>query len=174
MNTRKDIIYLIAADGTSFSIQKKFIVLSTTIYDKLLKLQPNENCIHINNIDSYIIPYIIDYLNYYKGIPPPPIDKPLSNLDFRTLLFNTFNDHFPYSYISQFETDTLVNIMSAASILGIEGLLDLSCAKMSLIFKENEEDNILKKLNINDSFSDKDRKDILNDNIWLNEIKINK
>ena len=66
-------------------------------------------------------------------------------------------------------TDELVNLCVAANHMGINSLLDLCCAKVASLCKDKSEDEIYKAFNINETFSDEEKKKIMEENKWIEE-----
>ena len=75
-------------------------------------------------------------------------------------------DEWPANFVDKISIDELVNLTVTANHMGINSLLDL---KVASLFKDKSEDEIYKTFNINEPFSDEEKKKIMEENKWIEE-----
>ena len=65
--------------------------------------------------------------------------------------------------------EELVNLTVAANYMGINCLLDLCCAKIASMCKDKTEEEVMKTFNINEPFTEEEKKKIREENKWIDE-----
>ena len=78
-------------------------------------------------------------------------------------------DEWSAGFVDKMSTEELVNLTVAANYMGINSLLDLCCAKVASLCKDKSDEEIYKNFNINETFSEEEKKKIIEDNKWIEE-----
>jgi hypothetical protein len=100
---------------------------------QLFNINKNNNDIHLMNIDSETLGYIIEFLKEHNGTEPPMPEKPVksNNMnDITTEWMAKFIDN-----IVKKDITLLYKVISAANYLYINSLLHICCAKIASMLK---------------------------------------
>ena len=91
----------------------------------MIDFPSEEDEIIINRVDGKNLKLIIDYLNHYKSQKIKEIPKPLPSGDLKLYI-----DEWDYNYINPLTLEETIDLLNAAHILDIEGLINLTSAKI--------------------------------------------
>ena len=113
-------------DGKLFEIDEKCLELS-----KVLKGMANDFAdvseeLPVNEVDSKNLEKIINYLKHHKDEKPKEIPKPLPSPDLKPLL-----SQWDYDFITPLTLEECVDLVNSANFLDIEGLVNLTSAKLA-------------------------------------------
>ena len=78
-------------------------------------------------------------------------------------------DEWSANFVDKMSTEELANLTVAANYMGINSLLDLCCAKVATLCKDKSDEEIFKNFNINETFSEEEKKKIIEENKWIEE-----
>ena len=156
-------IKLVIKEGKEIELTKKAAelseVLKTAIND-----YPNEASFPLEDIDEKNGEKIKEFLTHFNGVAPAEIEKPITSNEMKNL-----TDEWSANFVDKMSTEELVNLTVAANYMGINSLLDLCCAKVATLCKDKSDEEIFKNFNINETFSEEEKKKIIEDNKWIEE-----
>ena len=92
----------------------------------MIDFPSEEDEIIINRVDGKNLKLIVDYLNHYKNGKIKEIPKPLPSGDLKLYL-----DEWDYNYINPLTLEETIDLLNAAHILEIDGLINLTSAKIA-------------------------------------------
>ena len=156
-------IKLILKDQKEIEITKKAAELSELLKNSINEY-PNETSFTLNEIDEKSGEKIKEFLTHCNGTAPAEIEKPITSNEMKNL-----TDEWSANFVDKMSIDELVNLTVAANHMGINSLLDLCCAKVASLCKDKSEDEIYKAFKINEPFSDEEKKQIMEENKWIEE-----
>ena len=112
-------------DDQKFEVETESLKLSKFLKDLMIDFPSEEDEIIINRVDGKNLKLIIDYLNHYKSQKIKEIPKPLPSGDLKLYI-----DEWDYNYINPLTLEETIDLLNAAHILDIEGLINLTSAKI--------------------------------------------
>ena len=112
-------------DDQKFEVDAESLKLSKFLKDLMIDFPSEEDEIIINRVDGKNLKLIIDYLNHYKNQKIKEIPKPLPSGDLKLYI-----DEWDYNYINPLTLEETIDLLNAAHILDIEGLINLTSAKI--------------------------------------------
>ena len=112
-------------DDQRFEVETESLKLSKFLKDLMIDFPSEEDEIIINRVDGKNLKLIIDYLNHYKNQKIKEIPKPLPSGDLKLYI-----DEWDYNYINPLTLEETIDLLNAAHILDIEGLINLTSAKI--------------------------------------------
>ena len=112
-------------DDQKFEVETESLKLSKFLKDLMIDFPSEEDEIIINRVDGKNLKLIIDYLNHYKNQKIKEIPKPLPSGDLKLYI-----DEWDYNYINPLTLEETIDLLNAAHILDIEGLINLTSAKI--------------------------------------------
>ena len=112
-------------DDQKFEADTESLKLSKFLKDLMIDFPSEEDEIIINRVDGKNLKLIIDYLNHYKNQKIKEIPKPLPSGDLKLYI-----DEWDYNYINPLTLEETIDLLNAAHILDIEGLINLTSAKI--------------------------------------------
>ena len=112
-------------DDQKFEVDTESLKLSKFLKDLMIDFPSEEDEIIINRVDGKNLKLIIDYLNHYKNQKIKEIPKPLPSGDLKLYI-----DEWDYNYINPLTLEETIDLLNAAHILDIEGLINLTSAKI--------------------------------------------
>jgi len=133
------IITLISSDSVKFEIETKYTNVSSTIKNALTSKGEKEVPVMV---DSKCLKYIIDYMKLKKG---EENKKKIPDTLYKSLE-ETF-DHIDLEFIKEISKDKqiLFNTALAANWLGMNYLLELTCAAIAFQTKQRKNPAMVKK-----------------------------
>ena len=156
-------IKLVLKDQKEVEITKKAAELSELL-KTAINDYPNETSFPLNEVDEKSGEYIKEFLTHCNGTAPAEIEKPITSNEMKNL-----TDEWSANFVDKMSTEELVNLTVAANYMGINSLLDLCCAKVASLCKDKSDEEIFKNFNINETFSEEEKKKIIEDNKWIEE-----
>ena len=156
-------IKLITKEGKEIELSKKAAELSDLLKATMNDF-PNDSSLPLNEVDEKCAEKIKEYLTHYNGQAPPEIEKPLTQNEMKNV-----TDEFSASFVDKLTIEELVNLTVAANFMGINCLLDLCCAKIASMCKDKTEEEVLKTFNINEPFTEEEKKKLREENKWIDE-----
>ncbi|CAK60317.1 unnamed protein product (macronuclear) [Paramecium tetraurelia] len=112
----------ITQDGQAFEITENTLKYCSKVSNK------NTETLNLTSINSSILKKVVQYCEMHKGDDIiPKIQKPLLSNNLYEVL--SFKDA---EYITNLELEELLHIIQAAEFLGINTLVDLSCAQFAM------------------------------------------
>ena len=159
----ESLIKLIFKDGMELEITKKAAELSELL-KSAIKDKPKETSFPLKEIDEKSGIYIKEYLAHFNGVAPPAIEKPITTNEMEKL-----TDKWQSKFINSIPMDDLINLSVTASHMGINCLSDLCCAKVASLCHDKTDEEIFKAFNINETFTEEEKKRIKEENQWIEE-----
>ena len=156
-------IKLVLKDQKEVEITKKAAELSELL-KTAINDYPNETSFPLNEVDEKSGEHIKEFLTHCNGTAPAEIEKPITSNEMKNL-----TDEWSANFVDKMSTEELVNLTVAANYMGINSLLDLCCAKVASLCKDKSDEEIFKNFNINETFSEEEKKKIIEDNKWIEE-----
>jgi len=156
-------IKLVLKDQKEVEITKKAAELSELL-KTAINDYPNETSFPLNEVDEKSGEKIKEFLTHCNGTAPAEIEKPITSNEMKSL-----TDEWSANFVDQMSNEELVNLTVAANYMGISSLLDLCCAKVATLCKDKSDEEIFKNFNINETFSEEEKKKIIEDNKWIEE-----
>ena len=156
-------IKLVLKDQKEIEITKKAAELSELL-KTAINDYPNETSFPLNEVDEKSGEHIKEFLTHCNGTAPAEIEKPITSNEMKSL-----TDEWSAGFVDKMSTEELVNLTVAANYMGINSLLDLCCAKVASLCKDKSDEEIFKNFNINETFSEEEKKKIIEDNKWIEE-----
>jgi len=156
-------IKLVLKDQKEVEITKKAAELSELL-KTAINDYPNETSFPLNEVDEKSGEKIKEFLTHCNGTAPAEIEKPITSNEMKSL-----TDEWSANFVDQMSNEELVNLTVAANYMGISSLLDLCCAKVASLCKDKSDEEIFKNFNINETFSEEEKKKIIEDNKWIEE-----
>ena len=156
-------IKLVLKDQKEVEITKKAAELSELL-KTAINNYPNETSFPLNEVDEKSGEKIKEFLTHCNGTAPAEIEKPITSNEMKNL-----TDEWSANFVDQMSNEELVNLTVAANYMGISSLLDLCCAKVASLCKDKSDEEIFKNFNINETFSEEEKKKIIEDNKWIEE-----
>ena len=156
-------IKLILKDQKEIEITKKAAELSELL-KTAINDYPNETSFPLNEVDEKSGEKIKEFLTHCNGTAPAEIEKPITSNEMKNL-----TDEWSANFVDKMSTEELANLTVAANYMGINSLLDLCCAKVATLCKDKSDEEIFKNFNINETFSEEEKKKIIEENKWIEE-----
>jgi S-phase kinase-associated protein 1 len=150
-------------DGQDFKICKQYAELSVLI--KNMCQDFNEVNLSINEVEAKMLALVVEYLNHFKGIAPPEIEKPLKSIN----LFED-TDEWSAKFIENLSLEDVVELSCAANFMDIPCLLDLTCAKIASLCKDKSQEEIFQIFGVTESFTEEEKMKIKEDNKWIEDV----
>jgi len=125
----------------------------------------NDQEIPLPNVKAAILAYIIEFCKHVveaNDYKPPP--KPLT-----TNKISDLTSEWYAKFMTQFDHETLFEIILGANFMNIKPLLDLSCATVASMIKGKTPEEIRTTFNIVNDFSPEEEKKIREENKWCEE-----
>jgi hypothetical protein len=150
-------------DGKEIEITKKASQLSELLKEAITN-NPGMTSFPLDNIEENNVIIIKEYLIHFNGVAPPEIEKPIATNEMEKL-----TDKWSAKFINSIPLDDLVSLSVSASHMGINSLADLCCAKLASLCKDKTDEEIFKTFNINETFTEEEKKKIEEENEWIKE-----
>ena len=148
-------------EGKELPIKKKSAWLSNFLKKKIENGETNTPIV-LAEVDEKIIDKIYEYLDHCSTEPPKVIEKPLQTNDMKNA-----TDEWSANFVDKIPLEDLVNLTTAASYMEISSLIDLCCAKLACMCQDKYEEDIFKVFNINETFTENEKKQLREDNKWI-------
>ena len=132
-------------DNQVFEVEVESLKLSNFLNSLMIDYPDEEEEIPINLIDGKNLKLVVDYLTHYKAEEMKEIPKPLPSGDLKLYL-----DEWDYDYINPLTLEETIDLLNAAQILDIKGLLNLTSAKIASEMLTGTVNEVLEKFRIKD------------------------
>ena len=132
-------------DNQVFEVEVESLKLSNFLNSLMIDYPDEEEEIPINLIDGKNLKLVVDYLTHYKTEEMKEIPKPLPSGDLKLYL-----DEWDYDYINPLTLEETIDLLNAAQILDIKGLLNLTSAKIASEMLTGTVNEVLEKFRIKD------------------------
>ena len=123
------------------------------------------------NINGVTLYYVIDYLEYHVNNPSKPLERPL--MDKLQNIVCDFDKEFVFRYLIsdgvEKEHSLLIDVCMAANFLGVQPLLDLTCAAVASMIKGKTTEEIRELFNIENDFTPEEENRIKEENKWIDQ-----
>eukprot|EP00439_Symbiodinium_sp_Y106_P008978 s3365_g1.t1 len=162
-----DKLKLKSSQGEIFEVDPEVATMSTLIKNMVEDSGTDEE-IPLPNVKTAILSKVIDYCKYHKDNPPEEIQKPLKS----TNLVECGVSEWDSEYVN-IEQEVLFELILAANYLDIKSLLDLTCAKMDVLYTESR--NRVwsrpegKQFNIVNDFTPEEEAQVREENRWCED-----
>ena len=114
-------------DGQVFEVEESCLLKSKYLKDLINDYYPDSDQeINISQIDGKNLSKIIEYLRHYENEKPKEIPKPLTSSDLKPIL-----SPWDYNFINSMSLEECIDLANAATFLYINGLINLSTAKLA-------------------------------------------
>ena len=114
-------------DGQVFEVEESCLLKSKYFKDLINDYYPDpDQEINISQIDGKNLSKIIEYLKHYENEKPKEIPKPLTSSDLKPILSS-----WDYNFINSMSLEECIDLANAATFLYINGLINLSTAKLA-------------------------------------------
>ena len=114
-------------DGQVFEVEESCLLKSKYLKDLINDYyQDPDQEINISQIDGKNLSKIIEYLRHYENEKPKEIPKPLTSSDLKPILSS-----WDYNFINSMSLEECIDLANAATFLYINGLINLSTAKLA-------------------------------------------
>ena len=108
-------------------------------------------------VHSSILTRVVEYMQYHKGVEPPPPEKPLRSRSMRDVCKDPWDADFMDRIGEQ--RQLLYDVILAANYMDIKTLLNLGCAKVATIIKGEPLERVKDKLATGTKADDAAKKD---------------
>ena len=157
-----DSINVQTKEGKELPIKKSAAMLSNLLKKYIEQGTEQEAPISLAEVDEKIIDKIYEYLEHFNGQAPKDIEKPLQTNDMKNA-----TDEWSANFVDKIPLEDLINLTTAASYMEISTLIDLCCAKLACMCQDKSEEEIFKIFNINETFTENEKKEIREANLWI-------
>ncbi len=130
---------LISADNSEIKIS-----LDSAKRSKFLFSKSSNKIINLPDIKGDTLNIVIEYLNRYTNQEPIDIPAQLSSNDLRQQV----QSEWDYNLIKNLSFEQTFNLINAGTVLELEHLHDLGCAKIAAFMKGNSLEEINKEFKI--------------------------
>ena len=140
-------------DGQLFEVEESILFVSKYIKD-LVDLYPDPDSeININQVDGKNLSKIIEYLRHYENEKPKEIPKPLTSSDLKPIL-----SPWDYNFINSMSLEECIDLANAATFLYINGLINLSTAKLASEMMNGPIEQVREKFGIKSDMTEEEMK----------------
>eukprot|EP00744_Colponema_vietnamica_P000921 GILI01001593.1.p1 GENE.GILI01001593.1~~GILI01001593.1.p1 ORF type:complete len:185 (-),score=75.24 GILI01001593.1:285-773(-) len=154
---------LSSAEGTVFEVESEVAMMSQLVKN-MVEDSGVEEEIPLPGIKAEVLTKILEYLKHHHANPAREIQKPL-----QSPVFAENVGDWDAAYIDVDQT-MLYEVIMAANYLDIKSLLDLSCAKVASMIKDQPPEKIRETFNIVGDFTPEEEAKIREENPWIDEL----
>lgn len=105
---------------------------------------------------------VIEFLTQHSGGPSLVIDKPLKSTDLRKVV-----PEWAARFV-ELDKAALFRLLLAANYMGIEELVELTCAKVASLIKGKTTEQIGELFGVKKDFTEAEHRAVLAENSWAN------
>jgi hypothetical protein len=145
----EEFLDLICSDGSRVKISKNLIHMSAYIKG-IVDADSTVKEIHLKEISSTAIGYMLEWMNYHKNIEPRPIPKPLKSANLKEVVLA-----WDANFIDK-DLESVFELLLTSNFLGVNDLLNLCCARVGSMMLGKTPRQIRKGFNIPDEFTPED------------------
>ena len=140
-------------DGQLFEVEENILCVSQYLKD-LIDFYPDPDSeININQVDGKNLSKIIEYLKHYEHSKPKEIPKPLTSSDLKPIL-----PSWDYNFINSLSLEECIDLANAATYLHINGLINLSTAKLASEMMNGTMEQVREKFGIKSDMTEEEMK----------------
>ena len=157
-------VKLQSSDGDAFEVEKIVACMSNTIKTMLEDLDiadDDDEVIPLPNVKSKTMKLVLKWAEHHKNDPAPDDDD---NKEKRTDDISSWDKYF----LNLDQVD-LFELILAANYLDMKGLLDVTCKTVANMIKGKSSEEIRKKFNIKNDFTEEEEEQIRKENSLLEE-----
>ena len=151
-------------DGKRIDVELD-VIQKSTVLKNMIEDTGKEGEIPIPNIQVSILEKVIEYCKHYKNSTPKEISKPLKSKN----LAENGVEEWDANFINLENIDDLIDLIVAANFLDIDGLLNLGCAKIASIIKNQSTEQIRETFGIKNDFTPEEENQLREENRWAEE-----
>lgn len=134
-----DTMNLISKEGKQFEVLKRNAMISVLVAVAVGN-EPNTVDFPVSGVRSEILDIVIEYMNHHEGTEPSIIEKPLKS----TRMKDVCEEPWDAAWIDKIadSRQCLYELILAANVMDIKGLLHLTCAKVASMIKGQPTENL--------------------------------
>ena len=141
-------------DGQVFEVEESCLLQSKYFKDLINDYYPDpDQEINISQIDGKNLSKIIEYLKHYENEKPKEIPKPLTSSDLKPIL-----SQWDYNFINSMSLEECIDLANAATFLYINGLINLSTAKLASEMMNGPIEQVREKFGIKSDMTEEEMK----------------
>mmetsp|Transcript_34997 Transcript_34997/g.68730 ORF Transcript_34997/g.68730 Transcript_34997/m.68730 type:complete len:181 (-) Transcript_34997:256-798(-) len=152
-------ISLLSEDGQKFSLPRGAGCISKLV-EAIVEGGDGEAEIPLPSVKGHVLQKIVSYLCHHENNPPSEIQKPLKSTNMRDIA-SPFDADFV-----EVDQELLFDLVLAANFMDIQGLLDLTSAKIASMIKGRSVEQIRTTFNIENDFSPEEEEAVRLENRW--------
>lgn len=158
-------LQLVSKEGVSFSLSRVSACGSALLED-MMKNASLDEPIHFPSISTGILDFVVEYLDHFANSTSRPsvIQKPLISANFAELV-SAWENQF-----AEKPHEVLFELILAANYLCMQGLVDLTAAKVASMVKGRSPEEIRRTFNIVNEFTPEEEAQIREENKWAEEL----
>lgn len=137
----------LSCEGTIIEVDQEIVGKSIILKNMVDNSDKNEE-IPLPNIKLQTLRKVIEYCEHYKNTEPLEIKKPLPSAN-----LEDYVEEWDFKYIDIEKVEDLINLVVAANFLDIEGLINLSCAKIACHIRGKSVEEIRELFGIENDFT---------------------
>eukprot|EP00543_Licmophora_paradoxa_P006655 CAMPEP_0202442312 /NCGR_PEP_ID=MMETSP1360-20130828/1767_1 /ASSEMBLY_ACC=CAM_ASM_000848 /TAXON_ID=515479 /ORGANISM="Licmophora paradoxa, Strain CCMP2313" /LENGTH=139 /DNA_ID=CAMNT_0049057645 /DNA_START=215 /DNA_END=634 /DNA_ORIENTATION=+ len=115
------------------------------------------------NVKATVLQKVIEFCEHHKREPMTRIGKPLNSPSMADVVQKWYADYVDV------EKAVLFELISAANYMDIQALLDLTCATVASMIKEETPERIRTMFNITNTFTPEEEAQVREENKWCEE-----
>ena len=150
-----------SSDGDDFEVEKVVACMSKTIKTMLEDLGDDDEVIPLPNVNSKTLKLVKKWAEHHQNDPAPDDD------DSKEKRTDDISD-WDKSFLNLDQVD-LFELILAANYLDMKGLLDVTCKTVANMIKGKSSEEIRKKFNIKNDFTEEEEEQIRKENSLLEE-----
>jgi len=129
-------VYIHTQDGGEIDIRISVLALSKVLSIQA-EVKPFEP-IHLRKVSAHIFCHIKEYLTHHNGVKPAEIAKPIRSID----MYQCVKDPWDAEFANSLTKRELFLLTVAANYIDCQSLLHLMCAKIAILIKGKNPDEI--------------------------------
>ncbi len=139
--------------GQVFEVEESCLLKSKYFKDLMSDYPDTDQEININQVDGKNLSKIIEYLKHYENEKPKEIPKPLTSSDLKQ-----FVSQWDYNFINSMSLEECIDLANAATFLYINGLVNLSTAKLASEMMNGPIEQVREKFGIKSDMTEEEMK----------------
>jgi S-phase kinase-associated protein 1 len=148
-------------DGFSFNVSLEACNLSDLMKSVIEDAGDDAQTeIPLPNVPSNVLEKIVEFMQCYTETPMSEIEKPLKSPD----LIEVVGEK--YANLVNIDQELLIQMMGAADYMGIQSLLDLTCAKVASIIHGKTPSELRKMFNLENDFTLEEERKLCKEIVW--------
>lgn len=156
-------VYIISISGEKILCNEPFLKYSKLFSDLLEKDENEEDMVISVSQESYIINSCMNFCECYDNDQFDVPEKPLVSSNIYDILPKWCGD------LLNIPNEEIFKLMNAANFLIIDMLINATCVKIATLLKDKNCEEIRAIFNIEDDFTEEEKKEFIKNNSWVNE-----